>query len=151
MVRKAKVSDIERIHELLEYHSKKSDVLPRALGELYDNVRDFFVYVDGSGEIKGTCALHVVWEDLAEVRSLTVQDEMQGKGVGAILVDACLREAKELGIKRVFALTSRPEFFEKLGFKLVDKSVLPHKIWADCIKCVKFPYCDEVALILDLC
>jgi amino-acid N-acetyltransferase len=98
----------------------------------------------------GICALHICWDDLAEIRSLAVRDEDRKKGIGAGLVRACLEEAKALGVNRVFALSYQPEFFERLGFKKVDKAVLPHKIWTDCLKCVKFPDCDEVALVKEL-
>jgi amino-acid N-acetyltransferase len=90
-----------------------------------------------------------MWEDLAEVRSLAVRDDRMGRGVGTELVEACISEAIVLGITRVFALTYKPVFFEKLGFQRVDKSELPHKIWSDCLKCSKFPDCDEVALVAD--
>jgi amino-acid N-acetyltransferase len=98
----------------------------------------------------GICALHICWDDLAEIRSLAVQEEVRNKGMGAKLVRACLEESKSLGVKSVFALTYRPDFFERLGFKKVDKAVLPHKIWTDCLKCVKFPDCDEVAVVKEL-
>jgi len=98
----------------------------------------------------GICALHICWDDLAEIRSLIVREESRNAGIGAKLVKACIQESKALGVNRVFALTYRPEFFERLGFKQVDKSVLPHKIWTDCLHCVKFPDCDEVALLKDI-
>jgi amino-acid N-acetyltransferase len=99
------------------------------------------------GEIVGISALSLYWEDLAEVRSLAVREACGGKGLGAALVTACLEEAARLGIRRVFALTYRPGFFEKLGFRPIEKQELPQKIWKDCIKCVKFACCDETALI----
>ncbi len=98
----------------------------------------------------GICALHICWDDLAEIRSLAVREEDRKKGIGAKLVKACLEESRKLGIKRVFALTYEPEFFERLGFRKVDKAGLPHKIWTDCLKCVKFPDCDEVSLVKEL-
>jgi amino-acid N-acetyltransferase len=100
--------------------------------------------------VVGICALHICWDDLAEIRTLAVQEEDRRRGVGAKLVKACLEESKEFGVKKVFALTYRPEFFEKQGFQKVDKSALPHKIWSDCLKCVKFPDCDEIALVKEL-
>ena len=100
--------------------------------------------------IVGVAALNICWEDLAEVKSLAVREDYQAKGMGRQLVEHCLSEAVVLGIYRVFTLTYQPKFFEKLGFKLVDKSSLPHKIWADCLKCPKFPDCDEIALLVEL-
>ena len=124
-------------------------MLSRSLSELYDQIRDFFVDEE-DGAIVGTCALHVSWDDLAEIRSLAVQERYWGKGVGESLVRACIEESKQLDVQRIFALTYRCEFFKKLGFVKVDKSMLPHKIWADCLKCVKFPDCDEEAVLLVL-
>ncbi len=149
MIRKAKVNDVKEIQQLIKQYSSRGDILPRSLLEIYDHLRDFFVFIEG-GKILGICALHVCWEDLGEIRSLAVREEARRRGLGMNLVKACLKEAKALGIKRVFALTYRPDFFERLKFRVVDKSILPHKIWADCIQCVKFPDCDEVAVIKEL-
>jgi amino-acid N-acetyltransferase len=148
MIRKATVSDVEAIHRLLKQHAERGELLPRALSDLYDDVRDFNVFQpEPSDTIAGTCALHVCWEDLAEIRSLAVSEQHQGEGVGSALVQAALTEAEDLGIQRVFTLTYRPDFFKKHGFEVVDKVVLPQKIWAECIKCVKFPDCDEIAML----
>ena len=150
-IRKARISDVREIQKLIERSAKKSEMLPRSLSELYDNLRDHYVYVeDGQEGIIGTCAMHICWEDLAEVRSLVVQEEYQRRGIGSKLIEACLSESVSLGLYRIFALTYRPDFFQNHGFKVVDKAVLPHKIWADCIKCVKFPECDEVAVLLEV-
>ncbi len=150
MIRKARLKDIKTVHALISHFSQKGQVIPRALGELYEHVREFFVYETEEGLVAGACALHIVWEDLGEIRSLVVREEFQGSGIGAELVRACLREAKELGLEKVFVLTVAPEFFEKLGFEEVEKGSLPHKVWADCIKCPKFPECDEVAMIKEV-
>ncbi len=149
MIRKATLKDVKEIQRLIKQYSTRGDILPRSLVDLYDHLRDFFVFIENR-KVVGICALHICWEDLAEVRSLAVEEGARKKGIGAKLVRACLKEAKALGAKRVFALTYRPDFFEKLNFNLVDKSVLPHKIWADCLKCVKFPDCDEVAMVRKL-
>lgn len=149
MIRKAKLNDIKEIQRLIKLHAPKGGILPRSLSELYDHLRDFFVFVRNR-KVIGICALHICWEDLAEIRSLAVEEEDQKRGIGAKLVKACLEESKSLGVKRVFALTYQPEFFERLGFKRVDKTVLPHKIWTDCLKCVKFPDCDEIAVVKEL-
>jgi amino-acid N-acetyltransferase len=151
MIRKAKISDAKAIHKLLSTFSDRGDVLPRSLNEIYDNLRDYSIYCQGeSGSIVGTCAIHVSWENLAEIRSLAVEAGFTKKGVGRALVENCLAEAKELGISRVFVLTYKKDFFEKVGFHLMDKSGLPHKIWADCIRCVKFPGCDETAMMREM-
>ncbi len=149
MIRKAKLNDIKEIQRLIKLHAPKGGILPRSLSELYDHLRDFFVFVRNR-KVIGICALHICWEDLAEIRSLAVEEEDQKRGIGAKLVKACLEESKSLGVKRVFALTYQPEFFERLGFKRVDKTVLPHKIWTDCLKCVKFPDCDETAVLKEV-
>lgn len=148
MIRKAWLADIKPIHRLITEQAERGQILPRAMSELYGHVRDFIVSVDeASGEIVGCGALHFVWEDLAEVRSLAVQTVMQGRGIGSELVERLLDEAREMGVKEVFVLTYRPRLFERLGFIIMEKSHLPHKIWADCIRCAKFPECDEIALV----
>jgi amino-acid N-acetyltransferase len=124
-------------------------MLPRSLSSIYENLRDYFVCENEEGEVIGSAAIHIMWEDLAEVRSLAVREGQMGRGIGTKLVEACISEAIVLGITRVFALTYRPDFFRRLGFREVDKSELPHKIWSDCLKCAKFPDCDEVALVAD--
>jgi amino-acid N-acetyltransferase len=150
-IRKAKISDVRQIQKLIELSAKKGEMLSRSLSELYDNLRDYYIYQEeGQGQILGTCAMHICWEDLAEIRSLVVQEEYNRRGIGTKLIEACLSEAISLGLYRIFALTYKPDFFRKFGFKVVDKSTLPHKIWADCIKCVKFPECDEMAVLLEV-
>ena len=150
-IRKAKITDVREIQKLIERSAKKGEMLPRSLSELYDNLRDSYVFLEEDREmIIGTCAMHICWEDLAEVRSLVVQEEYQHRGIGSKLIEACLSEAISLGLYRIFALTYKPEFFHKHGFKVVDKAALPHKIWADCVKCVKFPECDEIDVLLEV-
>ncbi|MCX8053638.1 MAG: N-acetyltransferase [Armatimonadetes bacterium] len=149
VIRKAKVPDVPEIHRLVNSFANKNAMLPRSLLAIYENVRDFYV-VENQGRIIGCCALHVTWEDLAEIKSLAVDESAQGRGYGRALVEACLSEAREIGVPRVFALTYIPEFFEKAGFRRVDKSTLPHKVWSECINCPKFPNCEEVALVADL-
>ena len=147
MIRKASLSDMKTVHRLIAEQAKSGHILARAISDLYSQVRDFSVYVDDEGgEIIGCAALHIVWEDLAEIRSLAVTTDRQRKGIGSQLIDALLKESREMGVKRVFVLTDRTSLFESLGFALMDKSLLPHKIWADCLRCTKFPECDEVAL-----
>jgi len=149
MIRKARINDVPEMQKLINSFADRGELLPRSLNQLYEDIRDFLV-LEEDGRILGTCALHVNWGDLAEVKALTVDQSLQGRGMGRELVQTCLREAEELGISRVFCLTYKPEFFQKLGFGLVDKSELPHKVWSECINCVKFPDCGEVALIFEL-
>ena len=153
MIRNARMGDIKKIYKLLQYFSDKDLLLGRSLSSLYDQLRDFSVCVEKEEEdpdqekLVGVCALHICWENLAEIRSLAVIDEYHGKGVGRQLVNKALAEADSFGITRVFTLTYQPDFFRKLGFKDIDKSELPHKVWSDCINCSKFPDCNEEALI----
>ncbi len=149
MIRKARMSDVKGIHGLIAEYARKGDMLPRSLADIYENLRDYFIFEDDDGELVGSAAIHIMWEDLAEVRSLAVRDGKMRRGIGTQLVESCISEAIVLGIGRVFALTYKPEFFEKLGFHVVDKAELPQKIWTDCLKCSKFPDCDEVALVAD--
>lgn len=137
------------MHKLVNHFAGKGEMLPRALSELYENVRDFWV-VKENGEVVGCAALHIYWADLAEVRAVAVNEDRQNQGVGASLLQACVDEARELGISTLFCLTYKPTFFEKLGFCQVDKMQLPRKIWAECYRCPKFPNCDEVALVCHL-
>jgi amino-acid N-acetyltransferase len=149
MIRKARMSDVKGIHQLIADYAKKGDMLPRSLADIYENLRDYFVFLEDDGELVGSAAIHIMWEDLAEVRSLAVREGRMRRGVGTQLVESCISEAIMLGIARIFALTYKPEFFERLGFHTVDKAELPQKIWSDCLKCSKFPDCDEVALVAD--
>jgi len=146
MIRKATITEVADIQALVNLYAERGDMLPRALHDLYDNLRDFFVYEEG-GKIVGVCALHITWDNLAEIRSLAVAEAHTGRGIGSRLIEACLDEARALKIGRVFALTYIPEYFERQGFRQIDKATLPHKIWHDCLNCVKFPNCDEQAVI----
>lgn len=150
MIRKAKIADTKEIQRLINHFAKEGTLLPRSLSEIYDNLRDFFIYEGQDHHIGGVCALHICWEDLAEIRSLAVAEGERERGIGRKLVKACLEEARQLGVSQVFLLTYIPPYFERAGFRLVEKSTLPHKIWSDCIRCVKFPNCDETAMMLDL-
>lgn len=149
MLRKARIKDVKDIQKLLIYFANRGDMLSRSLSELYESVRDFYVYEE-DGKLLGVCAIHIMWEDLAELRSVAVAEEVGRRGIGSQLVQACLAEARELGLKKVFCLTYKPNFFGKFGFRVVDKAELPHKVWRDCINCVKFPDCDEIAMVLEL-
>jgi len=146
MIRKARFSDIEEIQRLINRYAEEGALLPRSLNELYENIRDFFVWKE-RGKLLGCCALHISWENLAEIKSLAVSRRVRKKGIGSRLLQSALSEAKGLGIKRIFALTNQEKFFKKNGFKKIKKEKLPHKIWGECIRCPKFPDCDEVAMI----
>ena len=153
MIRNARMGDIKKIHKLLQYFAYKDLLLGRSLSSLYDQLKDFSVYVEQAEDdpdqekLVGVCSFHICWDNLAEIRSLAVIDEFHGKGVGRQLVSKALAEADSYGITRVFTLTYQPAFFRKLGFKDIDKAELPHKVWSDCINCSKFPDCNEEALI----
>jgi amino-acid N-acetyltransferase len=149
MIRKALIPDAKAIQKLLMDYSRDGLMLPRSLSEIYENIRDFYVF-DEQGTVLGTVCLSICWEDLAEVRSLAVAESASGRGIGRSLVEVCLEEARELRLRRVFALTYKPGFFAKIGFREIEKSELPHKIWGDCLKCAKFPDCDEIAVCIDL-
>ncbi len=149
MLRKAQINDVKEIQKLLTHYASRGDMLSRSLSELYEALRDFFIVEDG-GRLLGVAALHIVWDDLAEIRSVAVAEDAGRKGVGTEVVNSCIAEARALGLKRLFCLTYKPDFFAKFGFRIVDKSELPHKVWGDCIKCVKFPDCDEIAMIMEL-
>ena len=145
-LRKAKMSDIEEIHRLINDYANQGLMLPRSRSMLYENLREFTV-VETQGTLVGTGALHIIWEDLAEVRALALRPEYTRQGLGRRLVGALIDEARALEIKKVFALTYQPEFFEKCGFRRVQKDEMPQKVWKECINCPKFPHCDEIALI----
>ena len=148
MIRKASIKDVKAIHELLIEYGKKEELLARPLSELYDHVRDFSVYMDENNkQMIGCCAMQFCWEDLAEIRSLAVLPEHIGKNIGTKLVETVLEEAKSFNVKKVFTLTYKPEFFKQFGFVQIERSDLPLKIWTDCIICIKFPDCDEIAMM----
>jgi len=148
-IRQARMEDVETIHALVSEFARRETMLPRSRAELYESLRDYAV-AEANGHVVGCAALAIAWENLGEVRSLAVLEGFQRKGIGRRLVEACLAEARRLGITRVFALTNSPAFFEHMGFERVAKESLPHKIWADCIQCPKFPDCDEEALAIEL-
>jgi len=152
MIRKPSIAEATEIKSLIEPFVKEGLILPRSLHSVYTTIRDFWVNTveEEPSIINGCCALHISWADLAEIRTLAVRREYQGRGDGVALVEACLKEARDLGLKKVFTLTYVPDFFKKNGFYEVDKAKLPNKIWADCIHCQYFPDCREIALIYEL-
>ncbi len=150
MLRKAQQKDVSFIHGLLLHYAGQGLLLGRPRGEIYEFLRDFVVAEDESGQVVGMCGLHLIWEDLCEIRSLAVLPEKKRQGWGAKLAEACISEAITLGFNQIFSLTYQTDFFYRIGFKEVPKQRLPNKIWADCVKCVKFPDCDETAVLLEL-
>ncbi|MEI8172918.1 MAG: N-acetyltransferase [Deltaproteobacteria bacterium] len=152
MLRKARVDDVKTIHGMINASAGKGEILPRSLMDIYGSLRDFFVYYDENKQaVAGICAMNIIWDNLAEIRSLYVEEEHRKQGIARNLVEACISEAITLGLFRMFTLTNRPELFKRLGFKEVDRSTLSEKIWSDCFRCSKYPdYCDEVAMIVEL-
>ncbi|MDO8282759.1 MAG: N-acetyltransferase [Thermodesulfovibrionia bacterium] len=148
-INKATIKDVRGMQSLINNFAKKDLMLPRSLNEIYENIRDFYVCVEDDRVI-AVSALHVLWEDIAEIKSLVVANEYQGQGIGKKLIKKCLKEATALGLKKVFALTYKPEFFINQGFKEIDKNSLPQKIWGECMKCHKFPECDESSVLIEL-
>lgn len=145
-IRKATIDNVERIHALISAFAREELMLARSRSELYESLRDFFVAVTADGQVVACGGLEIAWADLAEIKSLAVDAAWKGKGLGRRIVEACIDEARELGVRRVFALTYQVDFFEKLGFRQIPKEELPHKIWSHCLNCPKFPDCDEVAV-----
>ena len=148
-VEKATIKDVPQMHQLINYFADKGDMLARSLSEIYENIRDYLVVRQGERVI-ACVALHVCWSDLAEIKSVAVVEDSQEQGIGTQLVEACLKEARELGIPTVFCFTYQPAFFKRQRFVDIDKMELPRKVWTDCFRCPKFPDCDEVALIYHL-
>jgi len=149
IIRKPKLTEIVGMKALLDEAAGEGQVLPRHLSEMFENARDFQVYVDESG-VGGLTALHIDLIDLAEVRSLVVRKSLRGMGIGSKLVEAALEEAQKMDIERVYTFTRIPDFFQQLGFTEVDRSELPYKVFKDCLQCPLFPGCDEIALVRDL-
>lgn len=148
-IRRATIPDVPHMTAIINGYAAKGIMLPRSLHQLYQSLRDFAVAVRGD-EVIGCGALHIVWADLCEVRSLAVKEGWVGRGIGQRIAGYLLDEARELGLPRVFALTYRQNFFARLGFSVVPHEMLPHKIWGDCLNCPKYPNCDEIAMMLTL-
>lgn len=154
VIRRATLADVEPMHHMINAFASRGWMLPKSRSQLYQNIRDFFVaeqLLTGSGDTQfaGCGALHVIWVDLGEIRSLAVDERFQKNGVGRRLAQALLRDAASLGLPHIFALTYQKAFFERIGFVEVEKSTLPHKVWGECMECPKFPNCDEIAMTLD--
>jgi amino-acid N-acetyltransferase len=148
LYRKATMADIPAVHGLINEYATQGLMLRRPMLYLYESVRDFVVAVDeATGEVVGVGGLHIIWEDLAEVRSLAVKPGLTGKGVGKGIVDFLIEEGKAMGLKRLFALTYQQAFFDRCGFHVVQKETLPQKVWKECVYCDRFHNCDEIAVL----
>ncbi len=148
-IRLATVKDVKQIHSLIEFYADRKEMLHRPLNDIYENLQEFCVCED-MGRVVGCGALHVSWEDLAEIKALAVSLKYQKKGIGKSMVSYLEKRAAQLGIKRVFALTFKPSFFKGLGYKRIKRDELPHKIWGECVKCHLFPDCGEIPLAKNL-
>lgn len=149
IIRKAILPDIEEMFELVNYYAKKSLMLLRSRSALYENIRDF-VIVEIDGEIAGIGALHILWNNLAELRTLAVKEKFMKQGIGRKVVEAILKEAEDLKVEKVFTLTYQQGFFEKMSFTVIEKETMPHKVWTDCINCPKFPNCNEICMEINI-
>src|ERR1700761_5143313 len=146
MIRSATIQDVPRMQAVINSHAELGKMLFKSYAQLYENLRDFAVY-EKDGEIMGCVALAILWADLAEVRSLAVDERFRGQGIGSELVRWCLDEGRRLQIRKIMSLTYEQRFFEKLGFEVVEKETLPLKVWSDCVKCPKNENCDEIAMV----
>jgi len=173
-IRRARVGDVRQIVSLINSFAEKGEMLYRSQSQILQQIRNYFVAAslspdnhrsvnspigaadfpaeadESAAQIHACGSLDITWNDLAELRSLAVSPDVQGNGLGTQVVEALMDDAAELGLKHVFALTYKPHFFERLGFKIIDKQLLPHKVWSICIDCLKFPVCDEVAMQIEI-
>jgi amino-acid N-acetyltransferase len=145
MIRNATIQDVKRIHELINGYAEVDRMLFASMSSIYENLQIFKV-AELDNEVIGCCSLKVMWADLAEIKSLAVDQTQFGKGIGRTLVAGCMEKAKKMGLQKVFTLTLEPDFFTKLGFVPVQKESLPMKVWSDCTECPKQDHCDEIAL-----
>ena len=143
------MQDAEAIGALINYYAERGRMLHRSLESIYESLRDFLVF-EREGQVVGCVALTISWKDLGEVRSLAVAPELQGLGAGKALMQHAVETGRAMGLKRLFALTYEPSFFQKCGFRVVDRDTLPTKVWRDCIHCPRADACDEIAMLLDL-
>ena len=146
-IRQAKATDVEHIYRLIKTNSDNALMLPRSKFKISSRLQGFMVIEDANREIIGCGALVILWDDLAEIQSLVVTPQNQGKGYGKHLVNALIERALFLEIPKVLSLTYQVEFFSKLGFVVVEKDSIPRKIWGECLECPKLEYCDETAMI----
>jgi amino-acid N-acetyltransferase len=148
-IRPARVSDVRQMHKIVEFYADNKEMLHRSLNSIYENIQEYIV-AEEDGKIIGCGALHVAWEDLAEIKALAIAPEYRRKKLGTKIAEQLQENAKKLGVKKVFSLSFKPDFFIRLGYSVIPKETLPHKIWSECINCHLFPDCGEVPLLLDL-
>ena len=154
-VRKARLSDLEAIHELIGYWAARGLMLVRSRALLAETIRDFHLVLadehgGAAGGLAGVCGLHMLAPDLAEVRGLAIHPSFQGRGLGRLLVSACEAEARELALPALFAWTYQQPFFEKCGFERIEKTNLHPKVWSECQRCAFFENCNEIAMYREL-
>ncbi|MFC2638450.1 N-acetyltransferase [Mitsuokella sp. oral taxon 131] len=145
--RKATFQDVEAIIELVNAYAADGVMLARSRNTLYETLRDMIVAVTDEGKLVGVGGLHVIWDRLAEIRTLAVSPDMTRQGIGAEIVRRLIEEGDALGVEKYFTLTYKPGFFQTMGFQAITKEELPHKVWKECIDCPKFPNCDEIAMV----
>jgi amino-acid N-acetyltransferase len=148
-VRDAKISDVSAIYGLVTFYAEQDRMLFRSMANIYENLQTFKV-AETDGRVVGCCALQVIWSDLAEIKSLAVDEHFEGKGIGRALVTAAIQQARQLGAGKIFAFTLQPGFFESMGFRRIDSNLLPMKVWSDCAACPKQERCDEIAVMLEI-
>jgi len=148
-IRSAKISDTKAIHALISTYAERDRMLFCSMADIYEKLQTFSVVV-ADGSVVGCCALEIIWSNLAEIKSLAVDQTQKEKGIGRMLVTAAIEQAVRLGVPKVFALTLEPDFFKKLSFEIVEKEALPMKVWSDCAKCSKQENCDEIAVVKEV-
>ena len=146
--RKPTFADVDEIYNLIAGYAAQGFMLPKPYNVLYETLSEFIV-AELDGKIVGVGALHLTWNELAEVRSMAIHEDFSRRGIGSAIVRRLLEEGRAVGVKKFFTLTYRPDFFKSLGFEETTKESLPHKIWKECIDCPKFANCDEIALTLE--
>jgi amino-acid N-acetyltransferase len=149
-IRKAKLNDVPDIHRLVNHYAGERIMLPRTLTDLYENVWEFTVVAMEEGKLVGCGALKLYNQEVAEIRSLCVDETLKSKGIGREIMEELLDEAEAFGLKTVFALTVAPIFFEKLGFHQIPRERFPTKVWRDCLRCERYTCCNEKAVTLEL-
>jgi len=148
-IQAATLADMDRVHGLITPYADRNDMLHRPLSELYENVRDFYV-VKEAADVIACGSVHVVWNDLAEIKAVAVREEYQSQGWGKRMIAHCMDSARDMGIATVFVLTHKTTYYDQLGFKEIDVTNLPRKVWGECLRCPKFPNCNEIAMVYHL-
>ena len=163
VIQKAQVRDVEEILELVNAYAAMNLLLPRGPQYMYENIRDFVIACDSNVPVYSVTetrevlhlvvacgSLHVLWEDIAEIRAVAIHPDYQHLGLGSKLIEVMKEEAKQLGIRHLYTFTLTENFFKTLGFRVQDRSELPPKVWGECSRCPKYFHCDEVGMVLDL-